>query len=171
MSSARPQSTEYHDFYRGYIELVPDGPILGTLRSGMDKTLELWRGVGAERADHRYQPGKWSVKEVAGHVVDVERVFSYRALMFARGDRSPLPGMEQDELVEAARFGERRLDSIAEELRHLRQANLELFGSFDDETLMRRGTASGCEFTVRAVLYAMAGHERHHRIVLREKYL
>ena len=171
MSAVRPQPGEYADFYAGYVDAVPEGQILGILERQLEQTLAVWRRFGESRADHRYETGKWSVREVAGHVVDTERLFSYRALAFARGDQSPIPGMDQDDWVAAADFDRRRLESIAEEFRHLRLSNLALFGSFDEETLMRRGTASDCEFTVRAMLWIMAGHERHHRRILEERYL
>lgn len=170
MTAERPRPTEYDGFYSTYVDAVPPGPILGILRRQLEETLALWRRFGESRANHRYAPEKWSVREVAGHVVDVERLFSYRALAFARSDPSPIPGMDQDEWMAASGFESRRLESIAEEFRHLRLSNIELFNSFDDETLMRRGTASGLEFTVRAMLWIIAGHERHHRLVLEDRY-
>jgi hypothetical protein len=111
------------------------------------------------------------VKEVVGHLVDTEHVMGFRALAFARGDRTPLPGFEQDDYVSGGRFDDRSFASLAAEFEGLRDAHLALFATFDDATWLRRGTASGCEFTTRAVAWILAGHVMHHAAVLDERYL
>lgn len=123
------------------------------------------------QANHRYAAGKWSLKDVVAHIVDTERVFAYRALCFARNDSGPFPSMEQDNFVRFGNFANRSLKSIVDEYRFLRQSNIVLFRSFDDEISMRKGIASGTEMTVRAIAYIIAGHERHHVSVIQEKYL
>ena len=167
----RPDATEHAEYYSLYIDRVPDGDILEHLRDQRRETLGLLRPIDDERAVYRYAPDKWSIKQVLGHVIDVERAFGFRAMAFARGESAPIPGLEQDEYVAAADFDARPMASLLEEYEALRGSHLALFGSFDEATGRRVGTASGCEFSVRAIPYILAGHERHHLGVLRERYL
>lgn len=169
--AVRPTPEEYAPLYETYVRLVPAGDLLDTLAREHERTLGLLAEVDEERALYRYEEGKWSLKEVVGHLADTERIFAYRALTFARRDANPLPGMDQDPYVEAAGFDRRSWESLVGEWRLERQANLLLFGSFDGETLDRRGNASGFGVSVRALLYIIAGHELHHRRVLEERYL
>lgn len=171
LTIARPAVNEYAPYYGRYIDLIPDGSILETLDRQHDTTMSLLRGVKEDRAAYRYAPGKWSLKEVVGHVVDFERIFSYRALRFARADQTPIPGAEQDDYVKWGNFDRRSMFDLAAEFHHLRQATLLLFRGMDDEMLSRRGTANGVEISVRALAFVMAGHERHHMEILRSKYL
>jgi hypothetical protein len=168
---ARPERSEYAEYYGRYIDRVPDGPILDTLARQLEESLRLLAGLSEALALFRYAPGKWSVKEVVGHVIDVERVFACRALHFARGERQHLPGIEQDEYVAAAGFDARPLPDLVTEFETLRRSNLVFFAGLDEQACLRRGTASGYEFTVRAFPWIVAGHERHHLSVLRERYL
>ena len=167
----RPAPDEYADFYETYVSKVPDGDVVGFLRAQLDEALALFGDIPAERGDYCYEPGKWSIKQLLGHIVDTEWVFTYRALRFARGDETPLPGIEQNLLVEGGNFASRELADLIAEFRSIRTANLILFDSFDEAILDRRGTASGCSFTVRAQLFITAGHVQHHLGVLRERYL
>lgn len=137
----------------------------------MEETCQLLSGLDRARQQHRYAPGKWSLNEVVGHVLDTEWIFLNRILRFARGDQTPLPGMEPDDFAAGSNHHERSIDSLLQELRHLRLAALALFRSFDEAILGRQGTASGVDFTVRALIFIVAGHERHHVEVLRRKYL
>lgn len=166
----RPAAGEYDAYYRTYIDQVPDGPILETLAAQRQSTARLLAAVGEDRALQRYAEGKWSVKEVVGHVADAERVFAYRALTAARGDRTPLPGFAENDWVAAAGFDRRPLAELAAELDRARAATLALFGGFSDEELARRGVANGSEVSVRALAWILAGHERHHARVLVERY-
>ena len=168
---ARPGSDEYAPYYEKYTSLVPEGDVVETLRRQAAETLALLRSVDEEQAGSRYEPGKWSVKEVVGHVIDTERIFAYRALRFARGDRTELPGFEQDGYIENAEFDRRTLRDLAEEFEHVRGATLKLFGSLSPEAWLRRGTASGNQVSVRALAYIAAGHEAHHVNILRTRYL
>ncbi|MFQ5628209.1 MAG: DinB family protein [bacterium] len=167
----RPESGEYAEYYHAYISKVPDGDMVKFLDTQNENTLQLLKAIPEQKAEHRYAPGKWSIKEMIGHVVDAERVFAYRALCFARNDPGPFPSMEQDDYVENGNYGARTLSDIAEEFRLVRQSNLQLFKGFNDEISLRRGVASGFEFTVRALLYIIAGHELHHVEILNERYL
>ncbi len=167
----KPRPGEYADYYGQYIRLVPDGDIVAILRTQIDTTLSLLRGVPDDKWDYRYAPGKWTTKEVVGHLVDAEWIFTNRALRFARGDATPVPGIEQDDYVAGANFAARPPVSMLREFEHLRAANVALFESFTPETLRRTGVASDCSFTVRSILYVIAGHELHHRSVLENRYL
>lgn len=167
----RPADAECDAYYRNYIAQVPDGDVFVSMRQQTEATQTLLGGLTREQQDYRYAPGKWSVKEVVGHMLDTEWVFAYRGLRMARGDTTPLPGMEQDDFAAGGNHAQRSMESLLQELRHLRQATLALYESFDDAILDRVGNASGVSFTVRSILFIIAGHERHHVNVLREKYL
>lgn len=165
--STRPQASEYAKYFDTYVRLVPEGEIISILKS----QLAWFESLPPGKWDHRYAEGKWSLKEVVGHVVDTEWVFSYRALRFARGDKTPLAGMEQDQFMAGANFSDRTPDSLLAEWGHLRTAGVELFSSFSEEILDRTGQASGYDFSVRALIYIIAGHALHHRGVIEERYL
>ena len=167
----RPSPDEYAPFYAGYVKAVPEGELLVLLRDQLSETEALLREFTGARADHRYAPGKWSVKEVVGHMADTERIFAYRALRFARGDRTPLPGFDENDFVHGANFTSRALPEIAGELRSVRMASITLIAGLSEEALMRRGPANNAEVSVRALAWIIAGHERHHARLIRERYL
>ena len=169
---SRPATTEYAPYYEKYVGQIPaDVNILDLLEQQLGDTVHLLSSVSEERAEHRYAEGKWSVKEVVGHMVDTERVFSYRALCFARGDAGPFPSFEQDGYVANGGFARRTLRDLVGEFVHLRRANLHMLRGLSDDAWAREGVASNVRFTVRAMPYILAGHERHHVQILREKYL
>jgi hypothetical protein len=168
---ARPAPSEYAPYYGTYVNQVPDGDVLALLSSQLDDTAALLKGVPASRWGHRYAPGKWSVAQVVGHVIDVERVFGYRALRFARGDATPLPGFDENAWTPMAGYDRRPLPRIADELRATRQATLAFFRGLEDEAVGRRGSANNVEFTVGAIAWIIAGHERHHVKILTDRYL
>lgn len=169
--TTRPSKADYHDFYRGYVGLVPEGDVIGFLTTQMASTAHLFRGVPNDLAGYRYKAGKWSIKQIAGHLCDTERIFSGRAMQIARKEPAELPGMEQDDYVDAARFDDRTLTDISDELYHLRRSNILLFRSFSNDELERRGVASGWPVTVRALIYIVSGHQEHHVRFLRANYL
>jgi uncharacterized damage-inducible protein DinB len=170
-TTVRPAPDEYAPYYGRYIALVPDGPIVETLRSQIAETAALLGALPEAKGEHRYEPGKWSVKEVLGHVIDGERIFSYRALRFARRDETPLPGFDENLYVPAAAFGRRTIRNLLDEFRAVREATVQLFQNLDEEALSRSGIASENRMSVRALAWTIAGHERHHAGVLRERYL
>ncbi|MEZ6015505.1 MAG: DinB family protein [Planctomycetota bacterium] len=171
LRALRPAPSDLADYQVKYVAQVQAGDVLETLRAQLDDVLALMASLPVGRHHHRYAPGKWSIAELMGHLTDTERVFSLRALCFARKDPGPLPGFDEDPYVEAAGFDARGLPSIMQEFEHLRRANLALFGSFDAAAFERRGTASGRDISVRALVYLTAGHVAHHLQVLRERYL
>jgi hypothetical protein len=166
----RPAEGEYNPYYGRYISQVPGDDALDALDAQIGETLALLAPLDEARALHRYAPGKWSVKETIGHVADAERVFAYRALRFARADATPLPGFDENVYVPAGRFDARPIDALRDELARVRAATLALFRSFDPAALARRGEASGNPVSVRALAWIIAGHERHHAALLRERY-
>ena len=165
-----PDATEYDPYYGRYIARVPAGDVVHTLDTQLADTLALIDTFGDARAEHRYAPGKWTVKEVVGHLADVERIFAYRALRIGRGDATPLPGFDENAYVAQADFGRRTLGDLAREFEFVRRATVALFAGMTDEALARRGTANGQAITPRALAYIVAGHERHHAVLLRERY-
>jgi hypothetical protein len=166
----RPASSEYAPYYAGYVARVPEGDVLALLETQIDDTLSFLRAQGEAWAATRYAPGKWSVKEIVGHLSDTERIMSYRALRIARGDRTPLPGYEQDDYVRAANFDRRPLADLLEDFAAVRAATLRLFRSLDADAWRRSGIANNLEVSVRALAYIIAGHERHHFEILRTRY-
>lgn len=170
MKLARPESTEYAAFYETYVSLIPGKDILGALETQRLQTMQLFAGRSERDGNFRYAPGKWTVKEVLGHVLDAERIFTYRALRIARADQKPLQGFEQDDFVRVAGSNERTLGDLTEEFALVRGASIALFRSLRDEAWERRGVASNNEVTVRALAYITAGHELHHRHVVEERY-
>lgn len=168
---ARPESDEHNPYYSKYIALVPDDnlSIAGILADQHHDTVDLLRKAKS-KGDHAYAPGKWTVKEVIGHISDSERVFAYRALRFARGDETELPGFDQDTFMAGSNFKSRTMEDLLEELWSVRAASLSLAKSLPESALSKRGTASGSPVTVRALLYIIAGHERHHVGILKERY-
>jgi hypothetical protein len=167
----RPTSADYAPYYEKYVALVADGDIVKNLHTQMQETLSLVRSLTSEQADSRYAPDKWTVKELVGHLVDAERIFSYRALRFGRGDENPLAGFEQEPYVRNGNFANRTLEDLADEFEHLRLSNILLFRSLDEAAWNRRGVASDNEVSVKALAYIMAGHELHHMGILRTRYL
>ena len=167
----KPEETEYLPYYGTYISLVQDGDIRATLGNQLAETLTLLQSIPETRAGFRYAPGKWSIKELVGHIIDGERVFAYRALRFARNDQTPVPGYEQDDYIREASFDDCALADLAAEFSSVRQSSLFLFKHLSEEAWTRRGTANDSEVSVRALAYIIAGHELHHREILRSKYL
>ena len=165
----KPEPDEYLAYYGKYIALV-GADALSALRAQSAGTPRLLSGVTESQAMFRYAPGKWCVKEVLGHVIDGERVFGYRALRFAREDRTPLAGFDENEWVPAAKFDRRPLQELVAEYVSVRAATVAMFSSFDTQALARRGAANGAEVSVRALAHIIAGHELHHVGLLRERY-
>jgi hypothetical protein len=168
---ARPDPSEYVPYFGRYVELVPDGDILALLERQIGETAALLAGLTEEQANARYAVGKWSIKEVIGHVADTERIFVYRALRFSRDDHTPLPGFEQDDFVAGGNAHRQPLTALLTELESVRAATLTFFRSLDADMLLRRGTAENNAISVRAIPFILAGHERHHVTVIEDRYL
>jgi hypothetical protein len=167
---ARPEPGEYAPYYERYISLVRGGDILTALDQQRRQTMMLLCGRDENDGDFRYAPDKWSAKEVLGHVNDTERIFAYRALRIARGDRTPMEGFEQDDYVRNGGLAQRRLCDLIEDYIAVRRATLSLFRNLEEQAWLRRGVANKNEVSVRALAYIIAGHELHHRGILEERY-
>lgn len=165
-----PQPDEYNKFYSGYIDLVNTSNVIEKLIQQGQEVYSLIQILNEDEAAYRYTEEKWSAREVLGHLIDTERIMSYRALCISRGEEKSLPGYDQDEYVRQADFDNRSLQSISTEYDALRNANISMFSSFNKEQIGRKGTANQAEVSVRALAYIIAGHEKHHLNVLEEKY-
>jgi hypothetical protein len=171
-SISQPTSDEYAEFYASYVQrAVARGDVLAALPQQIDEIKSALGGLTDEQGLIRDAPKEWSIKEVMGHLNDVERVFSYRLLRVSRDDPTPLPGFEQDDFVREAGFDKHPLKDLIQEFEHLRRANILAIVNMTDESSLRRGTASGAPISARALIHMLVGHVDHHMESLREKYL
>lgn len=166
----RPRDDEYNEFYHRYVSGVSDGDIADTLEAQFEETCALLEAVPAEREDFRYAPGKWSIREVVGHLIDTEAMFAGRILWLSREPETELPGMDQDRWVETSRVADRPLAELIEDLRVVRSRTVRLVRSLTPQAWDNRGRASGHGVSVRALPWIIAGHERAHQEGLRRDY-
>ena len=167
----KPKDGDYAPYYNSYIDFYEDENILQVLEDQVKSSELFFKNVTEEQENYSYAKDKWTVKEVLGHMIDVERIMAYRALSFARGEKQSLPGFEQDNYVAETDFTKRTLNDLFGEFKAVRISNIILFKSFDEEVLNRRGNASSVDITVLALIYIIAGHERHHIQILKERYM
>lgn len=158
-------------FYKNYVKQIDETDLLQALRISGHRALELVHAISEEKSDFRYAPDKWTIRELLCHMIDAERIFAYRALRFARNDKTPLAGFEERDYAPQANASGRSLQKIAAEMAHLRSSTIDLFESFTPEMLVRRGLANNNELSVVALGFIIAGHETHHCHVLKERYL
>ena len=170
-TATKPAPTEHAPEFSKYVTLVAEGDIIQTLEQQIENSLSLLRTMSSDKAHFRYAPDKWSVKELLGHLIDSERIFSYRALSFARNDQTPLPGYEQNDYVREGNFDSRNLADMLEEYATVRRGTIQLFRPLSETEWLRHGKANEKEVSVRALAYIIAGHELHHMGVLRSRYL
>ena len=166
----KPATSDYAPFFSRYIELVEGDDIVSAIEQQSSSTQKLLATIDETRGAYRYASGKWSVKEVVGHLVDTERIMAYRALAIARGETQPLPGFDEDEYVRNAHFDAWRVGDLSEAYALARRASVVFFRNLPEEAWTRRGVSNGNEVTVRALAWIIAGHERHHLNVLRDRY-
>ena len=171
MKITPPLPTQHPDFYQRYIDAVKGDDLIEILSQQRDEGLRFMKAIPDEKANYSYADGKWSVKEVLIHIIDAERVFAYRAMRFARNDKTPLPGFEEDDYAPESFAALRTIESIAGEYAAVRSATIELFKTFNAEQIDRAGMGNNRLMAVRSLGYAIAGHQQHHLKVLREKYL
>ncbi|MEO5929201.1 MAG: DinB family protein [Candidatus Kapaibacterium sp.] len=167
----QPDVSEYAPYYEKYVSRFPGGDVAEILTRQLDETIALFAGISESKGMYRYAPEKWSIKEVLGHMIDGERIFGYRVLRFARNDATPIEGFDQNDYVSNGAFDRIPLNDLVEEFTLVRRANIHLFRHMDDEGWKRGGVASGYPVTVRALARIIAGHEIHHREVIRDRYL
>jgi hypothetical protein len=165
----QPQTQEYPEWFKRYISLV-EGDVVSTLTAQAEDFPNFVNNL-IEKADYAYAPGKWTIKEMVGHMIDTERILTYRLLCIARGEKASLPGFEEDDYVANAHFKDRSLFSLSEEFTLMRKSHLYLINSLNEEELNRMGNANGNAISVRALVYILAGHIIHHTAVVKERYL
>jgi len=168
---SRPSKNDYAEYYHKYIREIESDNIVEVLEKQLNTTLNILKDLPEDKGNYSYAEGKWSIKEVLGHCIDTERIFAYRALCIARGEKQSLPGMEQDDYAKHGEFNKRTLKNLLDEYELMRKSNIILFNSFQEKVLQNRGVASENEVTVLALMFIIAGHELHHIKVLKEKYL
>lgn len=167
----RSEITEYKDDYEDYTSLVEETDIVSAMRKQLAEVENLFASISEEKGEFAYAEGKWTIKELLGHLINGERVFSYRALRISRGDETPLPGFDQDLLTDNGNFNAVSLAALLEEFSHLCQANIIFFQNLSEEAWARTGTVNDTPASVRAIAYNMVNHVRHHLDILRLRYL
>nr|WP_321412933.1 DinB family protein [uncultured Allomuricauda sp.] len=164
-------SSEYNPFYQTYIMALGNVDLHEELKNGKDKLVSVFEEIPEEKLNYAYAEDKWSLAEALVHMLDTERIFQYRALCFARNDKTPLPGFDQDTYVPFSKAGNRSKQSLVTEYKTVRDATISLFSSFDDESLRRIGLSSGSKMSVRALGFIICGHQAHHLRIIKERYL
>lgn len=162
---------EYSEYYGYYIKLNPAESILEGLENQMNETISFFNSITAEKLDYQYEKGKWTPKDILQHIIDTERIFTYRALCFSRNDKTQLPGYDENDFATKANASNRAIIDLIEEYKLVKQATIMLFKSFDLEMLQQIGVANHTEISVRAIGYILPGHEIHHLNVIKERYL
>ena len=167
----KPDLAKLTEYQRSYVNLVPEGELPQILEKNMQETISMLSVLPQEKLSYRYAPGKWSIPQILLHITDTERIFSYRILCIARGDKTPLPGFEENDYAAASRADERSFSSVVQEFTAVRRATIELFKNLDAEMRQRTGISNGREISVLALCFMITGHGMHHLRVMREKYL
>ena len=167
----RPDLSRVPEFYHGYINTVKENELVPGLKSSTKGLFDLLKSIPPEKHDHRYAEGKWTIKEVVQHMVDGERVFSYRALRFARKDDTPLPGFDENLFAQTSKADKRSWNDLIEEFAALRKSTEIMFASFDNEQMEQSGIASENSTYVLGIGYILAGHVNHHCQIIKERYL
>ena len=167
----RPEKNEYNEYYERYVSLVDETEIASAFENQLSEMNELFKSISEEKSATSYAVGKWTIKEIVGHLIDGERIFGYRTLRISRGDETPMEGFEQDGYVENAPFNDYNFSDLVKEFELVRQSNILFFKHLKETDWTRTGTASDSPVSVRALAYIMVGHVRHHANILRERYL
>jgi hypothetical protein len=167
----RPEKSEYDEYYERYVSLVEETDIVPALEKQIGEVEQIFAAITEEKSLYAYAEGKWTIKELLGHLTDGERIFAYRALRISRADETPIEGFEQDGYIENSNFNRTKFVDLTEEFLLSRKANLILFKNLPDEAWLRTGTANGVPVSVRALAYIMVGHVRHHLNILQSRYL
>ena len=171
MTSNQLTADEYSEFYAPYVQTLNDVNLIEELEISVHRLIKFVQNIPMDKFDYRYQPGKWTIKDILQHLIDSERVFAYRALRFARNDQSELPGFEENTYADEAAGYLRSIQQLLTELAVVRQSTLYLFKTFNEKELLRSGIASGRSMSVRALGYIIIGHQNHHQRIFEERYL
>ncbi len=167
----RPAENEYPEYYLPYINLVPQGDLLQILQENLQEVVSLFEGISEEKAHYCYAPGKWSVKELLGHITDTERIMCYRLLRVGRGDQTPLAGFDENDYVQGAQTNNLSMAAILEDFKAVRNATISLIQNLPAAAWANKGNANGLEITTRAIAYIIAGHQIHHCQIVVDRYL
>lgn len=167
----RPEKDEFATYYLPYVNLVPEGDLVEVLNQQLEDTKFLLKDVTEDQGEFRYAPGKWTIKEVVGHMTDTERIMQYRLLCIARGEKVSLPGFDETMYVENATFNDQSFEQLLNQFSVVRQSTLVLMQNLDADAWIRRGLANNTEVTVRGVAYIIAGHAIHHCRIIKDRYL
>lgn len=162
---------EYHPYYENYIQKAGDKTINKGLKTNSEDVISFLNSIPKDKLEYRYEEGKWTIKEVLQHIIDTERIFTYRALCFARQDNTSLPGYEQDDYAATCNANDRTIQQLIHDYSNVRLASISLFDSFSDSMLKCIGTANNSSLSVRAVAFILIGHENHHCEIIKERYL
>ncbi|WP_088066443.1 DinB family protein [Gottfriedia luciferensis] len=167
----KPELNEYNPHFEGYISLVPEGDLIEILKTQLNESSSFFKSISKEKSEYRYAEGKWSIKEVIGHLTDTERIMCYRLLAIARGDQAPLPSFDENSYNENADFNRLEQEQLIHEYTIVRQATLSLLSILSDESFTKFGMVLNSPTTPRALAYIIAGHELHHLKIINERYL
>ncbi len=157
--------------YKSYIQRVGNNDVMKFLTDQLDSLDDFFDDIPKKKHDFAYAPGKWTIKEILGHLMDTERIYAYRILRFVRGDQTELPGFDENVFVKNGGFQYFAMEELLDEFHLIRQSNLALFKSFTPKDMEKKGIANGVEISVGQLLYVTAGHAEHHLEVIRERYL
>ena len=171
MISNQLNTTEFNPYYKTYIDKTDQLNIVEGLTENLDSVVSFYQNIPREKHNYAYADGKWTIKEILLHLIDTERIFSYRALRIARNDKTPMVGFDQDEFVANSEIENRSIESLIDEFKTVRQSTISLYKNFNSDILLRIGEASGSPISVRAIGYIITGHENHHNQIIRERYL
>ncbi len=171
MNSNQLNENEYSPFYKDYILALENVTLIEVLTSSLEEILITVKNLPEEKLQYKYAEGKWTIKEIIQHLIDTERIMSYRALRFSRNDATELQGFDENWYVDNSNGNDRNIHDLLDELTLLRKTSISLFNSFTDEMLIRIGTANGGDMTVRALGFIIAGHQMHHLMIIKERYL
>ncbi|PRZ23469.1 DinB family protein [Flavobacterium granuli] len=171
MKSDQLPIDEYAPYYKGYIQVLENVDLIEELEICLHDFIKFVQNIPMDKFDFRYAEGKWTIKDIIQHLIDAERVFSYRALRISRNDKTPLPGFEENDYVDHANANNRSLQELLTEMAVVRQATLSLFKSFSEEQLKKIGIASNNEVSVRAIGFIIIGHQKHHQKIFQQRYL
>ncbi len=171
MKSNQLPDNEYAPYYADYIQVLENVELIEELEICLHEFIKFVQNIPMDKFDFRYAEGKWTIKEIIQHLIDTERVFSYRAMRISRNDMTPLPGFEENHYVDNTNANARNLQELLTEMAVVRQSSLSLFKSFSEEQLIRVGIASNCSVSVRAIGFILIGHQKHHQKIFQERYL
>ena len=167
----KPDQNEYPEYYHKYIEAIPEIEIFFYLEKQMSETRTFFKNIPHGKSTFRYADGKWSIREILGHITETERIFAYRALRFAKNDKTPLPGFDENEFIRNSNYHAIELSILLDEFEFVRKANLIMFNNFPDDVWKLKGIASDNLIALSAIPYIIAGHLDHHKQIIKERYL